>query len=189
MKPSPQGRLPKAPRPVSSPASGIAVRPSSPSRRSLPRAQVIRASAPESSAAATAAPRRRSSSISALITRASISSVTPGRVATRTPASLATLRAAVCESDCTVGARTTSAAAIAAATGRGGSAAWESRSAITARVASAPAASASPRIRSPSPWVAGLQTTSTSSPAATPRQSRTTARTARSRSSLIESEG
>ena len=46
MKPSPHGRFPKAPRAVSSPASGIAVRPSSPSRRSLPLAQVIRASLP-----------------------------------------------------------------------------------------------------------------------------------------------
>ncbi len=184
MKPSPQGRLPKAPRAVSSPASGIAVRPSSPSRRSLPLAQVIRASEPASSAAATAAPRRRSSAMSALITRASISSVTPGRVAIRTPASLAALRAAVWESDWTVGASTTSAAAIAAATGAGGSAACESRSEITARVASAPSPCASSRICSPSSSVAGLQTTSTSSPEETPRQSRTTARTACSSSAL-----
>ena len=113
--------------------------------------------------------------MSALITLASISSVTPGRVAMRTPASVAAFRAAVWESDWTVGARRTSAAAIAAATAAGGSAAWERRSPITARVASAPAASASPRILSPSAWVAGLQTTSTSSPAETPRQSRTTA--------------
>ena len=42
------------------------------------------------------------------------------------------MRAAVCESDWTVGARTTSAARIAAATGGGGSAAWESRWAIRA---------------------------------------------------------
>ena len=61
--------------------------------------------------------------MSALITRASISSVTPGSVAIRTPASVAALRAAVWESDWTVGARTTSAAAIAAAIGAGGSAA------------------------------------------------------------------
>ena len=64
--------------------------------------------------------------------------MTPGRVAMRTPASLAALRAAVWESDWTVGARTTSAAPIAAPTGRGGSAACESRSAITVSVASAP---------------------------------------------------
>ena len=60
-------------------------------------------------------------------------------MAIRAPASLAALRAAVWESDCTVGARTTSAAAIAAASAAGGSAAWEARSAITARTASAPA--------------------------------------------------
>ncbi len=54
--------------------------------------------------------------MSALITRASISSVTPGRVATRVPLSEAARRAAVCESDCTVGASTASAAAIAPAT-------------------------------------------------------------------------
>ena len=77
--------------------------------------------------------------MSALITRASISSVTPGSVAIRAPASEAALRAAVWESDWTVGARTTSAARIAAATGPGGSAAWESRSAISASTASAPA--------------------------------------------------
>ena len=76
--------------------------------------------------------------MSALITRASISSVTPGSVAIRAPASLARLRAAVCESDCTVGASTTSAAAIASATGPGGSAACDARSAITASTASAP---------------------------------------------------
>ena len=55
--------------------------------------------------------------MSALMTRASISSVTPGSVAIRAPASVAALRAAVWESDWTVGARTTSAAAIAAAIG------------------------------------------------------------------------
>ncbi len=60
--------------------------------------------------------------MSALITRASISSVTPGSVAIRAPASVAALRAAVCESDWTVGARTTSAASIAAAIVAGGSA-------------------------------------------------------------------
>ena len=49
--------------------------------------------------------------MSALITRASISSVTPGSVAIRAPASEAALREAVWESDWTVGARTTSAAA------------------------------------------------------------------------------
>ena len=95
---------------------------------------------------------------------------------------MAALRAAVWESDWTVGARTTSASFIAAATERGGSAAWESRSAISASTASAPARPASPRSRSPRPRVAGLAITSTCSPALTPRQSLTTAETARSRS-------
>ena len=45
------------------------------------------------SRSAIAAPLRRRPSMSALITRASISSVTPGRVAIRTPASVAALRA------------------------------------------------------------------------------------------------
>ena len=84
--------------------------------------------------------------MSALMTRASISSVTPGSVAVRAPASVAALRAAVWESDWTVGARTTSAAAIAAAIGGGGSAAWEPRSAITASTASAPASCAVSRM-------------------------------------------
>ena len=65
MKPSPQGRLPKAPRLLRSPASAIAMRPSRPRRRSLPWRQVIRASEPLFSAATTAQPRRRSSSRSA----------------------------------------------------------------------------------------------------------------------------
>ena len=82
----------------------------------MPFASVMWASAARSSASATASPLRRSPSMSALITRASMSSVTPGSVATRAPFSLARLRAAVCESDWTVGARTTSAAAIASAT-------------------------------------------------------------------------
>ena len=67
-------------------------------------------------------------------------------MATRTPASLAALRAAVWESDWIVGAITTSAASIAAATlcrrlGR-----CESRSAISAIVASAPSPWATIRI-------------------------------------------
>ena len=144
-------------------------------------AQVIRASAPPSSSAQIASPRRRSSSISAPITRASISSVTPGIVAIRTPASLAALRAAVWESDCRVGAITTSAASIAAATVAGGSAACESRSAITASVASAPSPWATIRISAPSSSVTGLQTTRTSSSGATARHPRTTASTALSR--------
>ncbi len=46
MKPSPQGRLPKAPLAVSSPASTIPSRPSSEKRRSLPLPSVMRASEP-----------------------------------------------------------------------------------------------------------------------------------------------
>ena len=56
----------------------------------------------------------------------------------RAPASVAALRAAVCESDWTVGARMTSASSIAAATLAGGSAPCDSRSAITASTASRP---------------------------------------------------
>ena len=77
---------------------------------------MIRTSEPLFSALTIAQPRRRISSRSPFISRASISSVTPGSVAIRTPASLAALRAAVWESDWIVGASTTSAAAIAAAT-------------------------------------------------------------------------
>ena len=121
--------------------------------------------------------------MSAPITRASISSVTPGIEATRTPASLAALRAAVWESDWIVGAITTSAASIAAATAAGGSAACESRSAISAIVASAPSPWATIRISAPSSSVTELQTTRTSSPASTARQSRTTVSTALSRAS------
>ena len=121
--------------------------------------------------------------MSALITRASISSVTPGSVAIRAPASLARLRAAVCESDCTVGASTTSAAAIASATvarrlaGVGRALGHHRQHRVGAGLRPPRRAS-----RSPSAWVAGLQTTSTSSPSLTPRQSLTTARTACSRS-------
>ncbi|MCB0874901.1 MAG: hypothetical protein KDB46_01780 [Solirubrobacterales bacterium] len=125
--------------------------------------------------------------MSALITRASICSVTPGRVAIRAPASDAALREAVCDSDWTVGASTTSASLIAAAIVLGGSAAWVARSAISASTASAPALPASPRRRSPSPSVAGLAITSTSSPSRTPMQSLTTAATARPRSSRVGS--
>src|SRR5882757_1792214 len=182
MNPSPQGRLPKAPLAESSPASTIPSRPSIEKLRSLPLRQVIRTCEPWFSALTIAQPRRRISSRSPFISRASISSVTPGRVAIRTPASLAALRAAVWDSDWIVGARTTSAAAIAAATGRGGSAAWVSRSEITARVASAPSPCASIRIKAPISSVTGLQITITSSPAATPMHWRTTVRTALSRS-------
>ena len=118
MKPSPQGRLPKAPRVPSSPASTIAM----PALEAEPQVAAVAAGDPRLGAAVeqratTAQPRRRISSRSPVISRASISSVTPGRVPIRTPASLAALRAAVWESDWIVGASTTSAAAIAAATG------------------------------------------------------------------------
>ncbi len=184
MKPSPHGRLPNAPGAVKSPASGIASRLPSPSSRSEPFAHVTRASPPAVRMAAIAAPLRRRPSMSADITRASISSVAPGRVAIRAPASVAVFRATVCDSDCTVGQRTTSAAAIAAATASGGSVPDSARSAIRARMPSAPTRPASPRKRSPSPIVAGLATTSSSSPSRTPRQSRTIALTACSRSPI-----
>ena len=117
--------------------------------------------------------------MSALITRASISSVTPGSVAARAPASVAALRAAVWESDWTVGARTTSGRQHRSGDRRRAARrAWEPRSAITASTASAPASCAASRSRSPIRWVAGLQITSTSSPSRTPRQSRMTALTA-----------
>ena len=77
--------------------------------------------------------------MSALITLASISSVTPGSVAALAPASVAARRAAVCESDWTVGTMITSASRIAAATAAGGSAPCCARSLITARTESAPA--------------------------------------------------
>ena len=109
--------------------------------------------------------------MSSLITRDSISTVAPGSVAVLVPDSVARLREAVCESDWTVGASSTSAATIASATVAGGSPAWDSRSFITASTASAPADSASERRASPSSRVAGLQTTSTSSPGFTPMQS------------------
>ena len=185
MKPSPAGRFPNAPGAVRSPASAIASRSPRPSRRSEPSGQVIRASEPAVSAAAIASPFRRRPSRSADITRATISSVAPGSDATRTPAAVAARRAAVCESDLTVGSRTTSAAAIAAATESGGSLPDSARSPIRQRTPSAPRRPASPRIRSPSPIVAGFATTSTSSPSRTPRQSRTIVVTACSISPIV----
>ena len=113
-----------------------------------------------------------------------MSSVTPGRLAMRTPASLAAWRAAVWEIDWIVGASTTSASFIAAATTAGGSAAADSRSDITASVALAPSPWASIRISAPISSVTGLQTTSTSSPGETLMHSRTIVLTALSRSAL-----
>ena len=123
--------------------------------------------------------------MSAFISRASMSSVTPGSVAIRTPAWVAARRALVWESDWIVGASTTSAATIAAATGVGGSAPLESSSEITARVANAPSPSASIRISAPMSSVTGLQITSTSSPGSIRRQSRRTVLTALSSSCVM----
>ena len=121
--------------------------------------------------------------MSALITRASISSVTPGRVAARAPASVAALRAAVWESDWTVGARidvgwrASPRRSPAAAPRRG----------IRAR----PSAPGSPRRRPPgprreaarrSPGWPGWRSPARPRPSRTARQSRITALTARSRS-------
>jgi len=72
-----------------------------------------------------------------------------------------------------------------AATVRGGSAACDSRSEITANVASAPSPCASIRIKAPISSVTGLQITRTSSPADTPMHCRTTVRTALSRSAPL----
>ncbi len=182
IKPSPHGRLPKAPGAERSPSSEIAVRPARTSRRSLPFGQVIRTSSASERIFATARPRRLSSAMSASITRPRMSSVTCGSVPIRAPASHASRRAAVCERDCAVGHRTTSAAFIAAAIAAGGSVPCVARSAIIASRASAPARPAAPRSRSPRPSVDGLQTTRTCSPSRTAKHSSTTVVIARSRS-------
>ena len=85
MNPSPQGRFPNAPGAPSSPSSEIPGRPSSASSRSVPRGHVTRARVPESSSAATVLDRAAIASKSTAITRASMSSVTPGIVAPRAP--------------------------------------------------------------------------------------------------------
>ena len=144
----------------------------------------MRASAAPLRSPLRAQPRRRTSERSLVISRVSMSSVTPGRLPMRTPSSLALRRAAVWEIDWIVGASTTSASAIAAATTSGGSAAADSRSDITASVALAPSPCASIRISAPISSVTGLQTTSTSSPGETLMHSRTTVRTALSSSAL-----
>ena len=123
----------------------------------------------------------RSSLRSAAITRASISPVTPGIEATRTPASVAARRASVWEIDWIVGAITMSTASIAAATARGGSAPCESSSEITARVACPPSPWALIRNSAPSSSVIGLQITSNSSEGLRSRQSRSSVPTAMSR--------
>src|ERR1019366_84358 len=95
MKPSPQGRFPNAPAAVRSPSSDRPVRPPRSSRKSDPRGHVSRASSASPSSAATAWERDAIRSKSIAIARASMSSVTPGSVAPRAPASVARLRAAV----------------------------------------------------------------------------------------------
>ena len=146
--------------------------------RSVPSGQVTCARVPASSSAATAPERAAIVSKSTAMTRASMSSVTPGIVAPRAPASVARLRALVWLSDRVVGAMNTSHAASAAAMLAGGSVPSVARSSITMSTASAPAARASSRSASPIVRMAGSTTTTTSSPACTPRQRRTTVSTA-----------
>jgi hypothetical protein len=151
-------------------------------RKSEPRGQVKCASPAAVSSSASARPRRCSSPMSAVISRASRSAVTPGSVAPRAPLSVAALRARVCDSERLVGAMNTSAAASAAATAAGGSCPFTSRASITASTASAPARDASARSASPISRVPSSTTTRTSSPSRTPRHCPMTLRTAGSRS-------
>ena len=123
--------------------------------KSVPRGQVMRARAGGSSSCGDGLRAARHRSKSTAITRASMSSVTPGIVAPRAPASLARLRAGVWLSDGVVGAMNTSQALIAAAIGRGGSVPSVARSSITASTASAPAAAAPSRSASPIARVPG----------------------------------
>ena len=182
MNPSPLGRLPNAPRAVRSPSSGMPWRPRRSSRRSVPRGQVTCASSPRSSRSATAWQRLASASKSTAMSRASMSAVMPGSVAPRAPASVAALRACVCESERVVGAMKTADRGSAAATGGGGSVPSVARSSMSARTASAPARAAASRSSSPIARVPASAITRTSSPGFTPRLSRTTVSTARSRS-------
>ena len=139
MKPSPQGRLPKAPLlgQLARVGDRLAARELQPEVGAVRVGDAglrsaRRAPPPRRAPCAAAPPCRRSSRGRAC------SSVAPGIVAPRAPASVARLRAAVWERDWTVGAISTSAAAIASATVLGGSAACEARSEITVRTASAP---------------------------------------------------
>ena len=95
MNPSPHGRFPNIPGSVSTPSSDIPSRPARSSVKSVPRGQVIRASRAPVRSLATSAERLAIWSKSPAIIRASMSSVTPGIVAPRAPASLAFLRATV----------------------------------------------------------------------------------------------
>ena len=116
-----------------------------------------------------------------------MSSVTPGIVAPRTPASVARLRATVWLSDRLVGAMYTSHASSAAAIVGGGSVPSVARSSITASTASAPAAAHSSRSASPIARVSRSTITSASSPGCTPRQRLTTVATAGPRSLIAGS--
>ena len=113
-----------------------------------------------------------------------MSSVTPGSVAPRAPASEAALRARVCESERRVGAMNTVAAARAAATAAGGSCPSTSRGSITHRTGSAPRRAAASRRASPSARRVVSVTMTTSSPARSPRHGPTTVSTACSRSPM-----
>ena len=187
MNPSPQGRLPKAPRRVRSPSSAMPSRPWSSSVRSVPRGQETTARSDCVSSSATARERWAILAKSTAITRASMSSVTPGIVAPRAPPSLARLRAVVWLSERVVGAMNTSQASSAAATGLAGSVPSVARSSIRARTASAPAAAAASRSASPIRRLAGSAITTTSSPSPTARQRLTTASTAGARSGTAAS--
>jgi hypothetical protein len=116
------------------------------------------------------------------MSRASRSSVTPGSVAPRAPLSLAAVRARVCEIERVVGAMKTSAALSAAATASGGSSPWLARGDMSVSTLSAPALDAALWNASPMGRVPSSATTTTFSPARTPRHVLTTACTAVSRS-------
>ena len=183
MKPSPQGRLPKAPRPRE--FARVDDRPRAP--RAEPQVAAVAAGDPRLGAAVQrveiAQPRRRISSRSPFISRASISSVTPGSVAMRTPGFARRFaRRGVGERldrrrQHDVGGRHRRGDRGAAARRRG-SRARRSPPASRRRRRPAPRSASAPRSL-PSP---GLQTTSTSSPGSTPMHCRTTVLTALSRS-------
>src|SRR5215207_2054384 len=182
MKPSPHGRLPNAPSALRSPSSAIASRPPRSSVRSVPRGHVTCASSALVSSSATRRLRAAIVGKSHAMRRASMSSVTPGSVAPRAPASLAALRARVCESERSVGAMKTRAAASAAATAAGGSWPSTSRGSITVTTGSAPRLAATSRSTAPRRSVVRSTTITTSSPRSTPRHGPTTVSTARWRS-------
>ena len=142
MKPSPQGRLPKAPGALRSPASGIPSR----SPEAEPQVGPVRVGDPRLSARGQQLGDRLALAAQALdVGRHHPREHLLGRrrAASRSAprASVASRRASVCESDCMVGQRTTSAAAIAAATRGGRLGAVRARARpISARTPSAPGA-------------------------------------------------